>query len=200
MAKVSKTQSRSMLLGFLLVSIVVFGALVWAGWQTNRLNYVYDQTTINTVREQALLTARLSKTPVPIDAKSGELFFAQEKLYLPAKDEERRLNFGYLPSTSTNAGEWDLSVSSDFAFMIGANKVYGATDTNQLYRAIAELDSCQRGVRVVEKRTPTLDNESTLVFKRSVAVSDTRTVYLYADKGCSNLDDVVYQLQSLKAY
>lgn len=196
----NRVKKRYLLSGLLVVAIALFAVIVWAGWQTTRLNYAYDQATMTKVREEALLTARLSKTPVPVEAKTGELFFAQEKLMLPASNDERRLNFGYLPATTDNANEWDLSVSSDFAFTVGANKLYAADTNDQLYRAISELDACQRGVRVVNARAPSLDNESTLDYKKAVRVSETRTVYLYADKGCSNLDDVVNALQSLKAY
>lgn len=196
----TKARTRLVLAGLLFVSIFVFGALIWAGWQTTRLNYAYDQASMAKVREQAVLTARLSKTPATVDAKSGEIYFAQEKLMLPASEFERRLNVGYLPSTTGNANEWDLSVSSDFAFTVGANKLYTAENNDELYKAISELDACQRGVRVVGAKTPSLDNEAILEFKGAIKVSDTRTVYLYAEKGCSNLDDVVTSLKELRAY
>jgi hypothetical protein len=119
---------------------------------------------------------------------------------LPAKDEDRRLTYGYLPSLTGNAGSFDLSVSSDFVYIKAAGPLFEATNSSELQSAIPELDACQRGVRIIEIQIPELAKSRDLVLRKTISVGNDRTVYLYADKGCSNLDDVIYQLGDLKAY
>ncbi len=191
---------RLLIITSLIALCFIFGIVIWAGWLTSKVNTTEQQVQLDKTRQMALITAKMSKIPVPVDARTGEFFFAQEKLMLPAKDEDRRLTYGYLPSLSGNAGNFDLSVSNDFVFLKAAAPLYEAVTIEDLQGSIPELDACQRGVRIIEKQIPELAKSNGLELRKTLNVGNDRTVYLYADKLCSNLDDVLYQLGDLKAY
>jgi len=197
------TNRQQKLLIILFVAVVLFGAVIWAGWMTSQVNYVSSQTQVDKLRQMVLLSTGFSKVPIPVDAKTGDLYLAQERLYIPAnKDEEMRLTYGYLPTDSgtNDYGNYDLSVSSDFVFTRSASRLYNVTNVDEFYKALPEFHACVRGVRLVENPTPQITNDTSLDLRETLAVGNGRTVYVYAEKACPQLDDVVYHLKNLKAY
>lgn len=200
-SKLTNRQQKLLLITCFL--LLFFAFLIWAGWLTSRVNETYNQTQIDQLRQQVLLAVGFMKIPIPVDAKTGDFYLAQERLYIPAnKDEDMRLTYGYLPSGAGTGdyGNYDLSVSSDFVFTRSASRLYNVSTMDEFFSQIPELQACQRGVHIIENPTPQVTNDTSLELRNTLQVGNGRTVYLYAEKACSNLDDVVFHLNTLKAY
>lgn len=192
---------RTMTLLLVLFSTLTFFiALVWAGWITDEINYNSNQIAVTQERELQLPAIKLQKIPLPMDAKTGDFYISELKLMLPAKDEDLRLNYGHLPSVSSDYGKYDVSVSSDFVFARAAGGVYAAQDMDTLFKALIPLQACQRGVRIIEVQTQELTANPMLELKATVDVGNDRTIFLYSEKLCPDLEDVVYRLKNLRAY
>lgn len=195
------TNRQQKLLVVLILALILFSALIWAGWMTSQVNSLNNEAQVDKLRQSVLLASKFGKIPIPVEAKTGDLFLAQERLYIPAnKDEEMRLTYGYLPSISSDYGNYDVSVSSDFVYTSSASKLFLVNNLDEFYKAMPEFQACVRGVRLIENPTPQVTNDTSLALRETVAVGNGRTVYVYAEKACPHLDDVVYHLKNLKAY
>jgi len=163
-----------------------FGKLfIWDRFQDGKH---MDET--YTIRHLVLEAAGNLKVDAPVDPKTGDIYFPQAKLYVPAGNTfERRLTYSYDEFSG-------LSVSNKMVFSKYTVPLYTATNLKDLFAAIPKLQACQRGITVAFAESPHEGTE----LKATVDVGNGKTAYLYADIGCADLENTVNILKELHSY
>jgi hypothetical protein len=146
-----------------------------------------DLASMSTVRDLLVRAIEGSKMPAVIDAKTGDVYFPPTKYYVPAASTAG-LTYAY-------DKDQGLSVSTKPVLGEATSWFYNAASVNQLFAGVPHAQACQRGVRVSETQL----NDSNLELKQTLKPGAT-SVYLYAEKQCVQLQDVVTILKDLKTY
>jgi hypothetical protein len=143
--------------------------------------------------QQIIHAAEATKLVAPVDAKTGDTYFPQAKLYLPVAAPTAVLTYFY---DSNNTGH-ELSISNKIVFSQNASRLYNAHNTTEVFAAVPRLQACQRGVEIATRQLEP-NKEQTLA--ETVKLSNGRTLYLYTEKQCPDLGYTVGLLKNLKAY
>lgn len=146
---------------------------------------------IEPVREMILKAAEGLKVDAPVDARTGDIYFPQARLYVPALDEPRNLRYTWENDTRI------LSVTDERVFGAAGAKLYNAKTVEEVFAGIPELQACSRGVAV--SRTEMNDYES-LKLDRTAQIGNGDTAYIYIEKECSGLADTAEILSAIRAY
>lgn len=150
------------------------------------------QSGISITRSLIINGEQNTKRDAPIDAKTGDVYFPQARLYLPVDISGDVLSYSYDPD------EEILSVSSRAVFNEVSAKLYTAKDIEELFSHVPKLQSCQRGVSIT--RTSSSNLESTNVLKATIKLSNNDQLYIYQENDCPELNDTVERLKNLKQY
>jgi len=145
------------------------------------------------IRELIIRAADGLKANAPVEAKTGDIYFPQARLYVPAPDHPVQLTYAYDASTP----EAVLSVSDRAVFNAMTAQLYGAPNVTAVFDKVPELQACQRGIDVSYKNTP---SEKSKVLKATVPLANGKTVYLFAEDACPQLATTVTLLKGLQAY
>ena len=147
------------------------------------------------IRELIIGAVEGLKRDAPIEAKTGDIYFPEARLMLPASPLAR-LTYAYEPDSP----DINLTVSDHRAISQASYAMYNATSTQKVFEAAPKLQSCSRGVRVLEKQITT-NEEPLSELKGTVQPGNGKTLYLYVEKECATeLNDTVEFLKKLKAY
>jgi hypothetical protein len=182
---------RMVLLGVLSLCVFALALLgVGLGYTAIvRNNNTYNLAGVAPVRDLVIRAMDGLKSAPPLDPKTGDVYFPPTKYYLPAeKASMAGLTYAYDKDNG-------LSVSSKMALGQAVSAMYSAQNPNDLFAAMPYAQACQRGVRIVT----TKQTEDELELKQTVSISGVAT-YLYAEKKCSGLVDVLDILKDLKTY
>jgi hypothetical protein len=141
-------------------------------------------------RELLLLAVDGLIVPAPIDAKTGDAHFPQAKLYLPGTPAFPQLTYTYDDSDNV------LRVSTRQQYTANASKLYSAHTQNELFSQVPHLQACSRGVIL---RTTTTQDDSLKPIGTKV-LKNGKTLYVYNEKQCSELDELAKQLVNVQSY
>lgn len=134
------------------------------------------------------------KKPAPVDPRTGDVYFPESGLYLPNPDLMSQITYRYEKGGAGTQPE--LSISTYPVPM--ATALYSSQNLGETFAVVPKLQSCARGIRVVYKLLPTTENQEEL--KHSVHLSNGRTAYIYAEKACPELNNLVDALQNIRAF
>lgn len=160
-----------------------------------RYDLAYQQSGMVAIRELVIRAAEGVKTPAPVDPETGNIYMPEARLYVPRDIALSQLTYAYMPSGEANKEE--LSVSTERVFGHTTAKLYTATNMTEMFEAIPTVQSCQRGVKLTYSKT---ENPDTDILKQTVVLNNGRTLYLYAEKACGELDAVASALKGIRAY
>src|SRR5690349_12595771 len=76
----------------LVLGLGVFCKVLW--WYSRNLD---ERSNVNTLSTLITRAANGLKVEAPIDAKTGDIYFPQAKLYVPAPNSPTRLSYEYNP-------------------------------------------------------------------------------------------------------
>lgn len=180
---------RILLLVLVLVTAGLGVALAWA--YLSRYNETSQQAAATPVRELIIQAVKDTKTEAPVEPRTGDFYFPPAKLYLPYTSSYLQLTYGYDPETS------QLSVGNATALKQGIASLYNARNLKDIFEKVPYLQACQRGVTITyEKILDSLDKE----LRQTVQLNNGKTVYLYTEKLCPELNETVELLTNLRAY
>jgi hypothetical protein len=178
------------------LAAVVVLCLVVATYVT-RYNQASDAASSVAIRELVLRAAEGTKSPAAIEPTTGNIYFPQARLYLPSlQNNTTQLTYMYTPPAKDQQEE--LSISSKNAFSRNAARLYAGRNVKEVFEAIPKMQACQRGIALYYSK-PT-DHNDDQVLKQSISLNNGKTLYMYTQKSCDDLDDIALLLGSIKAY
>lgn len=180
----------------LAVVIVLLGAGTAVVIQKfSNYNAAADQANIVEIRELILLAVRGVKKDAPVDPKTGDVYFPEAKLFLP--NPHTALSLTYLEDTG-NIADSQSSLTVSTYPVLGTTSLYTAQNTKQLFAAVPKLQACTRGVKLVYQKFPATDNQN--VLKHTVQLNNGKTLYVYVEKDCPDLDSTADLFANVRAY
>lgn len=148
------------------------------------------------LREALIRGSRDSHVAAPIDAKTGDTYFPEMKLYVP-RGEEPIAEFTYRYYASDD--EWPawLSVTTRVVASQAEAELYQVIDAKKMFEKVPYMQACQRGLTLTVQPLPRLDGEK---LHHQKTLQDGRALYVYADTGCPMLREVVGQIERINSY
>lgn len=128
----------------------------------------------------------------PLDYKTGDVYFPEAKLYLPASNVTFPLLYQFSPAIDGLPQE--LRITSKYLVNAKTSALHSANDMDELFRAVPIMQSCSRGVLVQDK--PFEDSQPS----ETVKLADGRTLYLQHETKCPELSETMLVLKNLKSY
>lgn len=154
-----------------------------------------DQASTVSMRELVLLAVKGLKKDAPVDARTGDIYFPESKLYLP--NPKLPLTVTYLFDTGdiTNS-QSELSVST--YPLRGTEALYSARNDKELFVAIPKLQACSRGIKIVHQKFPASDTQN--ILKQTVHLNNGQDIYVYLENDCPELGATADLFANIKAY
>lgn len=144
------------------------------------------------IRELIISAVEGLSKDVPIDYRTGDAYFPEAKLYLPASASSVPLLYQYYAAGDGIPQE--LRITSRYLVNAKTSVLHGTNTMDELFRAVPVLQSCSRGVLVQDKP---FDNN---LPAETVSVADGRTLYLQHEAECPELAETLQSLKNLKSY
>lgn len=203
-----KTQKKFDIKRFLVIAVpaLILGIafLVYFFYPLVAIPYKSVVDNPSTLRESIIASIRELGRPAPVDARTGDVYFPEAGLYIPRGDTTLP-EFSYSYDTYDVQGEThrDLVVTTSEAVEAGMINMYNAQNSDELFKAVPEAQSCARGVVVAS--APLVDDEGyvdTGAYKlhHQQLLNDGATRYIYAATGCEGVKDIVKVMEGLQVY
>ena len=182
-----------------IVALVVFtligAALLFSVAKVRYYNEAANQSGLVQVRELILLAVRGLKKDAPIDARTGDVYFPESKLYLPNPGTALPLTYLYDTGDVTNS-QGELSIST--YPVRGTEALYIARTQENLFAAIPKLQSCSRGIKLVYQKFADNDMENEL--RHTILLNNGKELHIYLEKGCPELTETADLFKNLRVY
>jgi hypothetical protein len=175
------------------ILIVCVSAL--AALKIRYYNEASDQAGIVSIRGLILTSVQAVKKNAPVDPKTGDVYFPESHLYVPPPETPLTITYLYDAGNIADS-QSELSVST--YPVRGSEKLYIAKDMNELFAAVPKLQACSRGVKLVYNKFPASDTNN--VLKHTVSLNNGKTLYIYLEKECPDLNFLADELVGVKAY
>ena len=172
------------------IFIYIGGWMIKVGENSYRITS--RQSGTRSISEMVLFDADGLKTDAPIEPKTGDIYFSQAKLMLPSNPELQSLRYSYDHDSS------ELSLSSQQVYRQTAAKLYGANNLKELFDVIPKLQACERGISLGYKQIEGSDTTRELV--QTVKLNSGKTLYVYLEKGCPELNDTAKIMVNVREY
>ncbi len=158
---------------------------------------------INQVKKQDIQVASVQiasainyeKKDVPIDPKTGDLYFPESRLFVPNPKSHLTLTYQWHGEGESPEGE--LSVSTKPVPEI--HKIYLAKNQKELSDILSKVLSCSRGVKISYQEL-TSDMETVNKLMHTVSLKNGKVAYVYVEESCTELETVAEILKNLQSY
>lgn len=148
------------------------------------------------IREALVRASRDSHINAPIDAKTGDVYFPEMKLYVP-RGEGQIASLTYRYDASYDGWPESVSVTSRDVTNQSESDLYNAIDSRKVFDKVPYMQACRRGLTLTTQPLPNLDGEK---LHHQQVLQDGRTLYVYTDTGCHALSEVVDQIKTIGSY
>ncbi len=178
----------------ILVLLIMFGA-AFTVQKIHYYNDAADQANSVRIRELILLAVRGIKKDAPVDPKTGDIYFPESRLYLPNPGLPLTITYLFDRGNITDS----LSGLSVSTYPVrGTQALYTANNMNEVFDAVPKLQACSRGIKLIYEKFPTSDAQN--VLKHTVQLSNGRTLYIYLERDCPELNDTANLFKNIKTY
>lgn len=178
------------------ISISLLVGLYFIAAKVVYVNDAANQASMVQVRELIVMAVENLKKNVPVDPKTGDLYFPESSLFLPNPKSSMKLTYAWYPADESSSSQDELSVS--LLQVPGTTNLYSARNIDEMFRAVPKLQSCSRGVKLLPSKTT--DDNYLGQLKKVVALQNGKELYMYAEKDCPELDEVVDLLSNIRSY
>lgn len=179
----------------LVMFVLIGGLLLFSVLKVRYYNEAANQAGLVQVRELILLAVRGVKKDAPVDARTGDVYFPESKLYLPNPGMTLPLTYLYDKGDVANF-QVELSVST--YPVRGTEALYIARNQENLFAAVPKLQSCSRGIKLVYQRFSNNDIENEL--RHTVLLNNGKELYVYLEKDCPELKETADLFKNISAY
>lgn len=175
----------------LVLLVVVLTVIVYALYRP----IVDNPTTVRTALVESL---KELNHPAAVDAKTGDVYFPEAKLYLPRGDKVLDEYFYTYYDRRTGVGEGhELSIVSKSVMQRAISSLYGARDSVGVFNKMPHAQACARGILLTDAPLAQLDGRK--LDHRQTSV-DGRVWYVYTSPKCSELVDIAPEIRQLQSY
>jgi hypothetical protein len=174
-------------------SVAVSYAVVWIKYQRS----IGEQVGAETTRELIVRAVEGIKPNAPIDPKTGDVYFPEARLYLPAASA-MQLTYSY--DSPGEGGHEQLNISNKLVLNQNVAKLYTGRTLEEVFAAVPKLQSCQRGIALVYSDAEKPSADSGMELKQTVRLNNGKDLYFYLEKECPELAETAESLKNLQAY
>lgn len=135
------------------------------------------------------------KKDVPVDHMTGDLYFPESRLFLLNPKSDLKLTYEWHPAIGDS--QEDLSVS--LSPTPRAIDLYSASNVEEVFAAVPRLQACGRGVQILYNKA-TSDDTVLGQLKKVVKLQNGKDIYMYTEKECPHLDELLDLLSKVKSY
>lgn len=191
------TPWRSIMISCLIaIPLLVVGFFVKLRY-VDRYNAAVQQAEIVSIRELIIRAVEGLKSDAPIDPKTGDIYFPQARLYLPATDDTFQFVYSY--ESAAGSGHKQLNISRKNILNAKISSLYSVQNLEQLFDKIPVLQSCQRGISVVFDNSD-IDSFGGTELRQTLQLNNGKKAYMYLEKGCPDLNDALERLKGIQSY
>jgi hypothetical protein len=151
------------------------------------------------IRQQVLEGVSSTKHVAPIDAKTGDTYFPEAKLFVPYAKDVWGITYEYSENNASSKDTSILSISSvqTFQEVKAATNISGVFTTEQVFERLPNIQACQRGIDL----TYTKDGqEDTKVLKTTITLNNGKVLYMFVEKNCKFTDKLEKALENIQTY
>lgn len=163
----------------------------------DRYNRAADLSETVAIRELIINAVKELQTPAPIDAPTGNIYFPEARLYLPAPAQP--LNLFYTYAGGQPGQDPELSVTRSSALHASMSKLYQASDMQTMFAEVPRLQACSRGIRLVYDQTNYKD-QRTYELRQTISLENGKTLYMFVEKSCTQLNTLFDALKTVRSY
>lgn len=180
---------------FLLTLLLLISALLAKNY--TRYNQAANEAEMVSIRELIINATENTVSDANIDAKTGDTYLTQSRLYIPAAPSLD------IPVTATNLRyrfeptSGNTSVTSKEIINQKETKLYTARNTADMFKHVQPLQACYRGITLSYNETLN-DNEAKL--QTTIELNNSKTLYVFLDKDCGELRPTIELLKHLRSY
>lgn len=160
---------------------------------------IIKQAEVAPLRELIIKSAEGVKKVAPVEARTGDVYFPESKLYLPRPNIVQTITYNYIEGDASNLEvdiQPELSISTEPIW--GTTSLYQAKDSKALFNEIPKFLACSRGVKLVYQAIP--NNSTSHDLKHTVYLNNGKTLYIYQEKLCPELNNLVDQLTNIRTF
>lgn len=150
------------------------------------------------IRTMVMQAVHELKSDAPVDAKTGDIYFPEARLFIPRPHEVVNLRYNHSRDGTTNEGMATLSLSTE---SLGTNKLMSAKSVDELFAAVPGFQACQRGVTLSLEQLTTNQLEREL--KNTIYMPSKKPLYIYVEPACSDhqgLDKIYTVINNIRQY
>lgn len=172
--------------------------LVWLIYDVTSLliqNYTANQNSTLLMKDTLVRAAENLKKDVPVDPKTGDLYFPESRLYLPNPKSNLKFIYEWHPAERGSQEELSISILP----IPGTSSLYAAIGFDGVVAASPKLQACGRGITLsYSKSTGGYADLGQL--KKMINLQNGKELYLFQEKACPDLDEVVDILSKVTPY
>lgn len=161
-------------------------------------SYAYRATTdhasADSIRTLILQAAKNVVKDAPVEAKTGDVYFPEAKLYLPQPTDY--VNLGYSIPTDDRTS---LHVADRLVLSNRESHILAAQNVDEVFERIPKFQACSRGVFLTygqQKPDDIFEPE----LKQTIQLSNGKTLYAYIEKACQENSGTALLLKQLRPY
>lgn len=190
--RTKKLNTKNKVFVGVLILLILIG-IVFSGLKVYHYVTTLNQSAIEPLRELILSAARGSKKNAPVEAKTGDIYFPESRLFLPNPGIPVAITYAASIEDGTGFAS-GINVSTYPVW--GSTQLYSANNSERLYEAMPKFQACLRGISVVY--SPVADEQTEL--KQTVTLGNGRVAYVYQEKNCPELNDLADSFKNLQSY
>lgn len=181
---------KKLILGTIIgIVVIIFGTFLWVNFSQYRQSLEYYA--VQDIRTVVTSAVDNLHDPAVVEAKSGDDYFPEAKLYLPASSYNSRITYSYQDAENY------LNISSKSVMATAKSLSYNARDVETYFMHLPQIQACNRGVALYFSK-PTELNGTKLAWEKKLR--DNRVVYAYRETNCGFLDELVEGLRDIESY
>ncbi len=174
-----------------LVAYIAYG-YIWVGSYNYRTTLNYASA--DSIRTLILQAAKNVVKDAPVEAKTGDIYFPEAKLYLPLPDSY--VDLGYRIPVDNSGG---LHIADRLVLANREAHILSAQNVDEVFERIPKFQACSRGVFLTynqEKPNEIYEPE----LKQTIRLSNGKTLYAYIEKGCQENSGTALLLTQIRPY
>lgn len=181
------------------VKIAALLAVVIAGiFAAKTYKNSLDTADVSKIRDLVIMAIDNLKTPAVVEPKTGDVYFPQAKLYLPASQNSLSQHLMYSYYKDEQTAKVEFSVTNRLIVGQLESRLYSAQNNKQLFEQIPHLQACSRGVTVSD--VSIVEKGSNVKLRYSGKLQNGESLLLYSEDACSELTETVNLLKNLQSY
>ena len=180
------------------VKIVAILLIVIVGGLGTYLYYVYSSANLVSyinLRDLIIDASNNASRAVPVDPKTGDLYFPESKLYLP-NPKENQFELKYFWYLNGEDNQEELKITQ--AYNPKTSTLYSANSHDQLMGHLPKFQACSRGAMLVYNK---IDDPSNIYdLKHELMLNNNKKLFIYLEKDCPELNNMTNKLKNIRAY